>query len=37
MFKDYLKIALRNLKIHKGYSSINIAGLANSADSLRHE
>jgi len=28
MFKNYLKIALRNLKRHKGYSFINIAGLA---------
>lgn len=28
MFKNYLKIALRNLKNHKGYSFINIAGLA---------
>jgi len=28
MFQNYLKIALRNLKKHKGYSFINIAGLA---------
>ncbi|MCX6640247.1 MAG: ABC transporter permease [bacterium] len=28
MFKNYLKIALRNLLRHKGYSFINIAGLA---------
>ncbi len=28
MIKNYLKIALRNFKIHKGYSFINIAGLA---------
>jgi len=28
MFKNYLKIALRNLKRHKGYSFINIFGLA---------
>ncbi len=28
MFKNYLKIALRNVKKHKGYSFINIAGLA---------
>jgi len=28
MFKNYLKIALRNLKRHKGYSFINIVGLA---------
>lgn len=28
MLKNYLKIALRNLKRHKGYSFINIAGLA---------
>ncbi len=28
MFKSYLKIALRNLWRHKGYSFINIAGLA---------
>lgn len=28
MFKSYLKIALRNLLRHKGYSFINIAGLA---------
>jgi len=28
MFKNYLKIAFRNLVRHKGYSFINIAGLA---------
>src|SRR5574341_2395818 len=28
MFKNYLKIALRNLLRHKGYSFINIFGLA---------
>ncbi len=28
MFKNYLKIALRNLKVHKAYSFINIFGLA---------
>lgn len=28
MFKNYLKIALRNLLGHKGYSLINISGLA---------
>jgi len=28
MFKNYLKIALRNIRRHKGYSFINIAGLA---------
>jgi putative ABC transport system permease protein len=28
MFSNYFKIALRNLKKHKGYSFINIAGLA---------
>ncbi|MFQ5649842.1 MAG: ABC transporter permease [bacterium] len=28
MFKSYLKIAVRNLLTHKGYSFINIAGLA---------
>lgn len=28
MFKNYLKIAVRNLLRHKGYSLINIAGLA---------
>jgi putative ABC transport system permease protein len=28
MFKNYLKIALRNIKRHKGYSLINIVGLA---------
>jgi putative ABC transport system permease protein len=28
MFKNYLKIALRNIKENKGYSFINIAGLA---------
>ncbi|UCC39281.1 MAG: ABC transporter permease [Candidatus Aminicenantes bacterium] len=28
MFKNYLMIALRNIRKHKGYSFINIAGLA---------
>jgi len=28
MLKNYLKIALRNIRKHKGYSFINIAGLA---------
>ena len=28
MFRNYLTIALRNIKRHKGYSLINIAGLA---------
>ena len=28
MLKNYLKIALRNIKRHKGYSFINITGLA---------
>ncbi len=28
MFKNYLKITLRNIKRHKGYSFINITGLA---------
>jgi putative ABC transport system permease protein len=28
MLKSYLKIVLRNIKRHKGYSSINITGLA---------
>jgi putative ABC transport system permease protein len=28
MLKNYLKIALRNIKRHNGYSFINIAGLA---------
>ena len=28
MFRNYLKIALRNIRKHKGYSFINIAGLA---------
>lgn len=28
MFKNYLKIAFRNIKKHKGYSFINILGLA---------
>lgn len=28
MFKNYLKVALRNIRKHKGYSFINIAGLA---------
>ncbi len=28
MFKNYLKIALRNIRKHKGYSFINITGLA---------
>ncbi len=28
MFRNYFKIALRNISRHKGYSAINIAGLA---------
>ena len=28
MFKNYIKIAFRNMKRHKGYSTINILGLA---------
>ncbi len=28
MFKNYFKVALRNMKRHKGYSIINITGLA---------
>ena len=28
MVKNYLKIAFRNIKKHKGYSAINVAGLA---------
>ena len=28
MFKNYFKVALRNLRKNKGYSIINIAGLA---------
>jgi putative ABC transport system permease protein len=28
MFKNYLKIAMRNILGHKGYSFINISGLA---------
>jgi len=28
MFKNYIRITLRNIKKHKGYSFINIAGLA---------
>jgi len=28
MLKNYLKIALRNIRRHKGYAAINIAGLA---------
>jgi putative ABC transport system permease protein len=28
MLKNYLKIVLRNIKRHKGYSFINITGLA---------
>jgi len=28
MFKNYLKVAFRNIKRHKGYSFINIAGFA---------
>jgi len=27
MFKNYMKITLRNMRRHKGYSFINIAGL----------
>lgn len=27
MFKNYIKIALRNIRRHKGYSFISIAGL----------
>jgi hypothetical protein len=37
LLKNYLKIALRNIKRHKAYSFINIVGLANLADSLRYE
>jgi len=28
MFKNYFKIAIRNLRRHKGYTLINLAGLA---------
>ena len=28
MFKNYFKVALRNIRRHPGYSIINIAGLA---------
>ncbi len=28
MFKNYIKIALRNLQRHKAYSLLNISGLA---------
>ena len=28
MFKNYLKVALRTLRRHKGYTAINVAGLA---------
>ena len=28
MFRNYIKIALRNIRRQKGYSFINIAGLA---------
>ena len=28
MFKNYFKIAIRNIQRHKGYAFINIAGLA---------
>jgi len=28
MLNNYLKIVIRNIKRHKGYSFINIAGLA---------
>ena len=37
MLKNYLKIALRNIEKQEGYSLINMAGLANPADSLRYE
>jgi hypothetical protein len=37
MFENYIKIALRNIEKQEGYSLINIAGLANPADSLRYE
>ena len=29
MLKNYLKIALRNLRKHKGYTFINVSGLAS--------
>ena len=28
MFKNYLKVALRNVKRHKGYVALNVTGLA---------
>ncbi len=28
MFRNYLMVALRNIRKHKGYSLVNIAGLA---------
>ncbi len=28
MFKNYLKVALRNLRKHPGYTFINVVGLA---------
>ncbi len=34
MFKNYVKTAFRNIRRHKGYSFINIAGLAAGSDRL---
>ena len=37
MLKNYLKIAFRNLKRHKGYTFINVAGLTLGLTNLTDE